>query len=65
MFTQQMVTILGIHPPFQVWKCLCGEFALPLVETPSVVVAYLYDSYQLGEDLGVPDPRHWSQDMCM
>ena len=38
--------------PDELWKCLCGEYMLPLVETPSQVQLFQYDSYQLGNELG-------------
>ena len=34
------------------WKCLCGQYMLPLVETPSQIIFYLYDSYQLSLNIG-------------
>ena len=34
------------------WKCLCGQYMLPLVETPSQIIFYLYDSYQLNHNIG-------------
>lgn len=45
------------------WKCVCGEYMLPHVMTPSQVFLYTYDSYQLGNDLGT-SPKHWTPDMC-
>ena len=30
---------------------------------PSQVILYLYDSYQLDNDLGT-SPQHWRPDMC-
>ena len=39
--------------PNDMWKCLCGEYMLPLVETPSQVHIFQYDSYQLGNALGI------------
>ena len=38
--------------PDELWKCLCGEYMLPLVETPSQVQFFQYDSYQLSNELG-------------
>ena len=37
----------------ELWKCLCGEYMLPLVETPSQVHIFQYDSYQLHNELGI------------
>ena len=37
----------------EMWKCLCGEYMLPLVETPSQVHIFQYDSYQLENELGM------------
>ena len=39
--------------PDELWKCLCGEYMLPLVQTPSQVHIFQYDSYQLGNELGI------------
>jgi hypothetical protein len=36
----------------QEWKCLCGQYMLPLVQTPSQIIIYQYDSYQLGKNIG-------------
>ena len=38
--------------PDELWKCLCGEYMLPLVETPSQIQFFQYDSYQLSNELG-------------
>ena len=51
----------GDYP--ELWQCVCGEYMLPRVETPSMVVLYTYDSYQLSNDLGT-SPAHWTTDMC-
>lgn len=45
------------------WQCVCGEYMLPRLETPSQVVIYTYDSYQLSNDLGT-SPAHWTFEMC-
>ena len=39
--------------PDELWKCLCGEYMLPLVETPSQVHIFQYDSWQLRHALGM------------
>ena len=36
------------------WKCIFGEYALPLVRSPYLLHAYLYDEYQIAYDLGIP-----------
>ena len=36
---------------------------LPHVLTPSQVIIYLYDSYQLSQELGFP-PLLWNNEMC-
>ena len=36
---------------------------LPHVLTPSQVIIYLYDSYQLSQEVGRP-PIFWNTDMC-
>ena len=36
----------------ELWKCLCGEYMLPLVETPSQMIMFQYEKYQLGNELG-------------
>ena len=36
---------------------------LPHVLTPSQVIIYLYDSYQLSNELGLP-PLLWNNQMC-
>jgi len=45
------------------WKCVCGEYMLPRVMTPSQIIFYLYDSYQLSNDLGT-SPKFWTKEMC-
>ena len=48
------------------WKCLCGKYMLPMVQTPSQIVFYLYDSYQLHLDIGHgKQPSDWSREDCM
>eukprot|EP00440_Ansanella_granifera_P054762 gb/GFBE01059367.1/.p1 GENE.gb/GFBE01059367.1/~~gb/GFBE01059367.1/.p1 ORF type:complete len:400 (+),score=85.60 gb/GFBE01059367.1/:1-1200(+) len=36
------------------WKCMFGEYRMPYVRTPYILVASQYDSYQLGVN-GIPD----------
>ena len=48
--------------PYQ-WQCVCGQYMLPSLETPSQVVIYTYDSYQLSQSLQT-SPAHWTLDMC-
>ena len=45
------------------WKCLCGQYMLPLVETPSQIIFYLYDSYQLSLNIG-HNPSKWTNEDC-
>jgi len=47
----------------EIWKCTCGEYMLPRIETPSQIIFYLYDSYQLGNAIGHA-PKDWTTDMC-
>ena len=50
--------------PAEPWRCVCGEFALPLLETPSQVILHQYDSYQLSQNLG-REPAAWSHQDCL
>lgn len=34
------------------WRCLMGQYRLPLLEAPLSLVAFRFDSYQLSSDLG-------------
>ena len=47
-----------------VYKCVCGQFMLPRVMTPSQVVIHQYDSYQLENNIG-HQPKFWTKDMCL
>lgn len=53
----------AVEFPGEEWRCLCGEFMLPLVKTPSQVVIYQYDSYQLEKNTGV-EPKNWTEEIC-
>jgi len=44
------------------WKCIFGAYALPLLETPSQVPFYLYDSYQIMVNFGYKNPNQWDQE---
>jgi len=44
-------------------RCICGEYLLPLVLTPSMVIIHQDDSYQLKNDIGV-NPTFWTEEMC-
>jgi len=44
----------------QRWRCLFGEFRLPAVRTPYLLLASQFDTYQLDHDLG--GCGHWSCD---
>ena len=37
----------AIYPEKEAWKCLFGQYRIPLVETPFFMVASQYDAYQL------------------
>ena len=50
------------YPTNEHWKCLCGEFMLPLVQTPSQIVIFQYDSFQLDNNLG--NPSRWTEEHC-
>lgn len=43
---------LAVHggSPDTAWKCIVGEYRLPFVKTPYLVVASQYDEYQLGKN---------------
>lgn len=45
------------------WKCVTGEFVLPIVDTPGQTVPYLYDSYQVGSNIG-SEPDAWTASDC-
>merc|ERR1711860_188303 len=49
--------------PDELWKCICGEYMLPRIETPSQIIFYLYDSYQLSNAIGAR-PKDWTTEMC-
>lgn len=49
--------------PRDSWKCLCGQFMLPLVETTSQVIIHLFDSYQLSNNIG-KSPKNWNLAEC-
>merc|ERR1711973_128332 len=49
--------------PDEKWKCLCGQYMLPLVDVPSQVIVHQFDSFQLGNDIG-HSPKFWSRDDC-
>merc|ERR1712107_752024 len=34
------------------WKCMFGQYRLPTLKTPYLLVASQYDSYQLGNNVG-------------
>jgi len=52
-----------LYGPDSLYKCVCGEYMLPLVVTPSQVIIYQYDSYQLDMNIG-HKPKYWTEDMC-
>jgi len=39
-------------PLDQDWKCIFGQYRLPLLKTPFLLFSDLYDAYQLGVDTG-------------
>ena len=39
------------------------QYMLPHVLTPSQVIVYLYDSYQLSQEIGLP-PLLWNNQIC-
>ena len=39
------------------WRCLFGEYRLPLIRTPYMVIGAQFDTYQLDHDLG--QCGHW------
>ena len=52
-----------LHGPDSLYKCVCGEYMLPHVLTPSQVIIHQYDSYQLKNNIG-HEPKFWTYDMC-
>jgi O-palmitoleoyl-L-serine hydrolase len=40
--------------PSAPWKCLVGEYAVPMLQSPYLLHAYQYDAFQLGGDWGLP-----------
>jgi len=53
----------AVHGPDNLYKCVCGEYMLPHVMTPSQVIIHQYDLYQLIMDIG-HEPQFWTEDMC-
>lgn len=41
------------------WKCIFGEYRMPFVKTPYLLIASQYDAYQLSSNIG-EDPQHGS-----
>merc|ERR1719317_1727124 len=41
----------AIYGEDSLYKCVCGEYMLPNVMTPSQVIIHQYDSYQLGNNI--------------
>lgn len=37
--------------PSEQWKCLYGEYRMPFLQSPYLIVAAQYDSFQLSHDL--------------
>ena len=46
--------------PEDAWRCVMGEYVLPRVATRLVLLNFLYDAYQLGNDLGASSPAGWT-----
>ena len=49
--------------PDERWRCLCGQYMLPLVQTESQMIIYQYDSYQVSNNVG-HSPKYWSASDC-
>lgn len=49
--------------PDEPWRCLCGQYMLPLVQTESQMIIYQYDSYQVANNIG-KQPKDWTADEC-
>ena len=47
------------------WKCICGEFMLPLVQVPSQIIIHQFDSYQLSLNLDKQLPKDWTNEDCL
>jgi len=54
----------AIYGEDSLYKCVCGEYMLPNVMTPSQVIIHQYDSYQLSQNIGHA-PKDWTYDECM
>jgi len=54
----------AIYGEDSLYKCVCGEYMLPHVMTPSQVIIHQYDSYQLGNNIG-HSPKDWTYEECM
>jgi hypothetical protein len=39
---------MALHTGANAWKCVMGEYRMPHVKTPYIIVASQYDSFQLG-----------------
>jgi len=54
----------AIYSGESLYKCVCGEYMLPHVMTPSQVIIHQYDSYQLSNNIG-HSPKFWTYEDCM
>ena len=45
------------------WRCLCGQYMLPLVQTESQMIIFQYDSYQVSNNIG-KKPKYWTLEDC-
>ena len=46
----------SVYAGTEAWKCIFGQYRLPLLHTPYVAVGSQHDSYQLGNNLGAVSP---------
>ena len=49
--------------PGEKWKCIVGQYRMPLIKTPYLLLADQYDSYQLGMHMktGIRKNKHLSK----
>jgi O-palmitoleoyl-L-serine hydrolase len=53
------------YPGDQGWKCIYGQYRMPFLQTPYVLIASHFDSYQLNKNLGADpiDGKYANSDM--
>ena len=51
---------LDAHPG-DVGLCMCSPYSLPFLETPSMVVYFVYEGYQMDGNLGENNPERYNE----